>query len=40
MTIQKAIKLFRQHQRGSLRKSTLKSYGKFLGQLGTSVQDK
>ena len=32
MTIQKAIELFRQHQRGSLRKSTLKSYGKFLGQ--------
>jgi site-specific recombinase XerD len=33
MTIPKAIELFRQHQKGSLRKSTLKSYGKFLGQI-------
>ncbi len=32
MTIQKSIELFRQHQKGSLRKSTLKSYGKFIGQ--------
>ncbi|MHB8883285.1 MAG: site-specific integrase [Thermodesulfovibrionales bacterium] len=33
MTIQKAIELFKQHQKGTLRKSTLKSYGKFLRQI-------
>jgi site-specific recombinase XerD len=33
MAIEKAIELFRQHQRGTLRKSTLKSYGKFLDQI-------
>ena len=33
MIIQKAIELFKQHQKGSLRKSTMKRYGKFLGQI-------
>jgi integrase/recombinase XerD len=30
MIIQEAIELFREHQRGTVKKSTLKSYGKFL----------
>ena len=30
MTIQEAIKLFRKHQNVTVKKSTLKSYGKFL----------
>jgi integrase/recombinase XerD len=32
MIIQQAIELFRQHQKTSVKKSTLKSYGKFLEQ--------
>jgi len=31
MVIQEAIELFKEHQRGTVKKSTLKSYGKFLG---------
>jgi integrase len=30
MVIQEAIELFKEHQRGTVKKSTLKSYGKFL----------
>jgi integrase len=30
MIIQEAIKLFKEHQKGAVKKSTLKSYGKFL----------
>jgi site-specific recombinase XerD len=30
MVIQEAIKLFKEHQKGAVKKSTLKSYGKFL----------
>jgi hypothetical protein len=30
MVIQEAIELFRKHQNGTVKKSTLKSYGKFL----------
>ncbi len=30
MVIQEAIKLFKKHQKGTVKKSTLKSYGKFL----------
>ncbi len=30
MVIQEAIELFRKHQKGTVKKSTLKSYGKFL----------
>ncbi len=30
MTIQKAIELFKDHQKSTVKKSTLKSYGKFL----------
>jgi integrase/recombinase XerD len=32
MVIQEAIKLFKDHQKGTVKKSTLKSYGKFLDQ--------
>ena len=32
MIIQEAIELFRQHQKTTVKKSTLKSYGKFLEQ--------
>ncbi len=32
MVIQEAIELFRKHQKGTVKKSTLKSYGKFLEQ--------
>ena len=32
MAIQKVIELFRQRQRGFLRKNTLKSYGEFLSR--------
>ncbi|MBA4391735.1 MAG: site-specific integrase [Syntrophus sp. (in: bacteria)] len=39
MTIQKAIELFRQHQKGNLRGSTLKSYGKFLSQVEARFAD-
>ncbi len=30
MVIQEAIELFKEHQKGAVKKSTLKSYGKFL----------
>lgn len=30
MVIQEAIELFKEHQRGTVKKSTLKSYGKFM----------
>ncbi|MDA8175289.1 MAG: site-specific integrase, partial [Nitrospiraceae bacterium] len=33
MTIQKAIELFKEHQKGTVKKSTLKSYGKFLDKV-------
>jgi site-specific recombinase XerD len=32
MVIQEAIGLFKEHQKGTVKKSTLKSYGKFLDQ--------
>jgi integrase len=32
MVIKEAIELFRKHQKGTVKKSTLKSYGKFLDQ--------
>jgi integrase/recombinase XerD len=32
MVIQDAIELFKEHQKGAVKKSTLKSYGKFLDQ--------
>ena len=32
MVVQEAIELFKQHHKGTVRKSTLKSYGKFLDQ--------
>ena len=32
MVIQEAIELFKKHQKGTVKKSTLKSYGKFLEQ--------
>ena len=35
MNIQNGIELFRQHQKSTVKKSTLKSYGKFLQQIGT-----
>ncbi|MDA8156410.1 MAG: site-specific integrase [Actinomycetota bacterium] len=35
MTIQKAIELFKEHQKGTVKKSTLKSYGKFLDKFET-----
>ena len=30
MVVQEAIDLFKQHQKSTVRKSTLKSYGKFM----------
>ncbi len=33
MTIKEAIELFKQHQKSTVKKSTLKSYGRFLEQL-------
>ena len=35
MTIQEAIELFKQHQKSAVKKSTLKSYGKFMEQFRT-----
>lgn len=35
MTIQEAIEIFKQHQKSSVKKSTLKSYGKFMEKFQT-----
>jgi integrase/recombinase XerD len=36
MVVQQAIELFKEHQKGTVKKSTLKSYGKFLEQFNQS----
>jgi integrase/recombinase XerD len=36
MVIQQAIELFKEHQKGTVKKSTLKSYGRFLEQFNQS----
>lgn len=39
MVIQEAIELFRKHQKGTVKKSTLKSYGKFLEHFQTRFSE-
>jgi integrase/recombinase XerD len=39
MVIQEAIELFRDHQKGTVKKSTLKSYGKFLDHFQENFTD-
>jgi hypothetical protein len=39
MTVQKAIELFRNHQMSNVKKSTLKSYGKFLDKIHERFSD-
>jgi CRISPR/Cas system-associated protein Cas10 (large subunit of type III CRISPR-Cas system) len=40
MTVRKAIELFKQHQKATFKKSTLKSYRKFLDQLEAAFSDR
>jgi len=39
MIIQQAIELFRQHQKTTVKKSTLKSYGRFLEQFQVRISE-
>lgn len=39
MTIQEAMELFKQHQKSSVKKSTLKSYGKFMEKFQTKFSE-
>lgn len=36
MVIKEGIELFKKHQNGTVKKNTIKSYGKFLDQFGES----
>ncbi len=39
MTIREAVELFKQHQKGNVKKNTIRSYGGFLTQLQMSFSD-
>ena len=39
MTIKEAVELFRQHQKGNVKKNTIRSYGRFLDQLQVKFSD-
>ncbi len=39
MVIQQAMELFKEHQKGTVKKSTLKSYGKFLEHFNQSFSN-